>query len=275
MQFSRSPLAVQASVIVHTIRQVRVFLNLTNHHARPDRVWRAGRNKKRVTSVNSVVLKQILQCVVVKCFDKGFLGDARFQANKNLSVPLCREYVPHFRLAASPGSFFVSCSVSIVRMDLDRELVVRKKELNKDRKIARFSETHASPFGRHLLPRFAQSYTRKWASGNLAIDPSEPNLANRHFQICFFREKGPKRVHPPNALHKLRFNSKGLRLHSESRRPLPRAQKIFPVAAALPQCVRSKLRTTSASTPARRTLRPEPPQRRPGPEAFWQFPYPI
>ena len=108
VQLSGPPLSVHASVVVHPIGQIRVFLHFANDHAWPDSVRRAGRNKKRVTCLNRVTLKQILQRVILKCIQERFFCDARFEANKQGRTRLGGNDVPHLRFSPPTRSFFVN-----------------------------------------------------------------------------------------------------------------------------------------------------------------------
>src|SRR5258708_3077225 len=120
VKFPRFAMRIHTSIVVNAIRQVRMFLDLTKDHSRPNRMWCARGHKKGVSWLYTPVDKEVFQTLRLDGSQKMFRFGLRHESNQHTRSWPSGNGMPHFCFAVAARGLFVTCGVGVVRMDLDR-----------------------------------------------------------------------------------------------------------------------------------------------------------
>ena len=179
VQFAGFSVAIDASVIVNAVGEVGIFLDFAQNHVRPDGVGRSRGNEKSVARPYEMGLEDILQPVLLQCRKEFLLVRSGLQARKQARARLRGNRVPHLGFSSAAGGLLVSRGISVVRMHLDGEFVLREDEFHENGEFLAGGQPTTTPVRRHCTPGFAQGFSGERAGGDFAIETGEPGLAQR------------------------------------------------------------------------------------------------
>src|SRR5467141_1145327 len=179
VQVAGLSLTVQAAIVVDAVGQVRIFLDFAQSHAWPNSVRRSRGNKESVARAYEMGLEHILQRVLLHGSKELFLVGPWLQAQQKPRARLRGNGVPHFRFSFAAGSLFVSSGISVVRMYLDGEFVLREDEFHENGEFLAGGQPRSAPVRGHCTPRITQPFSGERAGGDFAIDAGEPGFTER------------------------------------------------------------------------------------------------
>ena len=179
MQSSRLPLRVAAIVIVNTIGDVGMFLDLAEDQSRSNRVRCAGGNKNCLSCMHRNVLQTILRRTFGYRAAELLQIHAVLQSHHHFGAFAGSHRIPHLCLAAAPGRLLVPRGIIIIRMNLHGKLIFHKQKFHEERERTVFAFRRSLPCGRHFSPGVSEFFARIGTRRENAVVARQPSFAKR------------------------------------------------------------------------------------------------
>jgi len=105
VEFSLLSVFSNSSVIIYTIRYVRVLLNFCNNKSLTDCMNGSGFDKEYIPFMNRYFIQYFKKSVFFNSFCKFVFADFFFKSMIEISTFFCIHYIPHFGFAILPFIF--------------------------------------------------------------------------------------------------------------------------------------------------------------------------
>ena len=105
MEFTQIPVFIASSVIIHSVSDIRIFLNFCKKNPLTDCMQSIRLNKNHIPLAYGISIKNFCKSLILYALSKLFFGNLALKTIIQKCIVFGINYIPHLRLSVLPFFF--------------------------------------------------------------------------------------------------------------------------------------------------------------------------